>query len=264
MDEADDIRHTLRATFDAHAALYQRTRPVCPDALFDDLMALASLSDRSRVLEIGCGTGQATVPLAQRGLSVIALELGPHLARLARRNVASFAHVSVLNEAFETWDAGSDQFDAVLSVNAFHWIDSGVRFAKAAQLLRDGGSLCIVATHWVIPDGADRFWHDVQDDYEAAALARVDPSTKHPGRIVDWSEAIAASGIFRNVASRSYQFEMHFSADDYADNLRTQTGLYDVEPSAREDLLRRVRQRVRDRGGHVTATFLATLNVATR
>jgi 2-polyprenyl-3-methyl-5-hydroxy-6-metoxy-1,4-benzoquinol methylase len=30
-----------------------------------------------RVIEIGCGTGQATVPLAQRGLGVTAIELGP-------------------------------------------------------------------------------------------------------------------------------------------------------------------------------------------
>jgi 16S rRNA A1518/A1519 N6-dimethyltransferase RsmA/KsgA/DIM1 with predicted DNA glycosylase/AP lyase activity len=36
-----------------------------------------------RVLEIGCGTGQATFPLAERGLAVTAIELDPELARLA-------------------------------------------------------------------------------------------------------------------------------------------------------------------------------------
>ena len=42
----------LRAGFDADAEVYQRTRPVCPPALFDDLIRLAGLSPGDRVLEI--------------------------------------------------------------------------------------------------------------------------------------------------------------------------------------------------------------------
>lgn len=54
--------------FDQLAEEFDRTRPVCPGELFDDLMALGGLS-QSRC-RIGCGIGQATVPLAERGLSV--------------------------------------------------------------------------------------------------------------------------------------------------------------------------------------------------
>jgi hypothetical protein len=54
--------------FDELAEEFDRTRPVCPGELFDDLMALGGLS-QSRC-RIGCGIGQATVPLAERGLSV--------------------------------------------------------------------------------------------------------------------------------------------------------------------------------------------------
>ena len=53
--------------FDELAEEFDRTRPVCPGELFDDLMALGGLS-QSRC-RIGCGIGQATVPLAERGLS---------------------------------------------------------------------------------------------------------------------------------------------------------------------------------------------------
>lgn len=74
----DPRRRSLRTGFDRAAADYQRTRPVCPPQLFDDLTGLAGLEagDRGtggpgdRVIEIGCGTGQATVPLAGRGLAV--------------------------------------------------------------------------------------------------------------------------------------------------------------------------------------------------
>jgi protein-L-isoaspartate O-methyltransferase len=60
--EDDPRRHDLRAGFDLAAEDYQRTRPVCPPQLFDDLISRAGLEAGDRVIEIGCGTGQATVP----------------------------------------------------------------------------------------------------------------------------------------------------------------------------------------------------------
>ena len=75
--EDDPRRCVLRAGFDGAAGDYQRTRPVCPPQLFSDLIDLAALDAGDRVIEIGCGTGQATVPLAERGLSVTAVELAP-------------------------------------------------------------------------------------------------------------------------------------------------------------------------------------------
>jgi len=46
-------RRRLRAIFDQVRELYDRARPGCPDALFDDLVAVLP---GPRLLEIGCGT----------------------------------------------------------------------------------------------------------------------------------------------------------------------------------------------------------------
>ena len=40
------------------------------------MLALSSIDSDACVLEIGCGTGQATVPLAKRGVWIDAVELG--------------------------------------------------------------------------------------------------------------------------------------------------------------------------------------------
>src|SRR5712672_4842587 len=96
----DPRRHGLRAGFDTAAEDYQRTRPVCPPELFDDLIDRAGLKAGDRVIEIGCGTGQATVPLAQRGLTVTAIELGGELAAVARRRLAGFPAAEVVTSAF--------------------------------------------------------------------------------------------------------------------------------------------------------------------
>jgi SAM-dependent methyltransferase len=67
--------HVLRATFDESPELYDRSRLTAPSQVFDDLVALAGLVPGSRIVEIGCGTGQATLPLAERGLEIVGVEV---------------------------------------------------------------------------------------------------------------------------------------------------------------------------------------------
>ena len=64
--EKREQRERLRATFDQAAELYERTRPGYPPALFDGLADRTGIRPGSRVLEIGPGTGQAMLPLAER------------------------------------------------------------------------------------------------------------------------------------------------------------------------------------------------------
>ena len=93
----------LRATFNEAAELYDRARPGYPSRMFDELADLVGLAPGCRVLEIGCGTGQATMPLAERGCQVVAVEVGAEMAGVARRNLAPFPSVEVVTAAFEDW-----------------------------------------------------------------------------------------------------------------------------------------------------------------
>ena len=61
-------RHRLRQTFEEVPELYDRARPAYPTELFDDLVSLGRIPDGGRILELGCGTGKATLSLAQARL----------------------------------------------------------------------------------------------------------------------------------------------------------------------------------------------------
>jgi SAM-dependent methyltransferase len=259
-------RENLRTTFEQVPELYDRARPRYPDELFDDLAAL--LPEAARIVEIGCGTGQATVPLAKRGYRITCVELGAGLAAVARRKLAAFAHVQVVNASFETWKPPRAEFDAVVAFTAFHWIAPELRYTRPASLLRDHGLLVVVATHHALPPDGDEFFREVQEDYEA--VLPDDPATKAggpepPEAIADLGEEIAASGLFGNVAARRYLWDVTYTADEYIGVLETYSGHRALDDATRARLLSRIHRRARARpGGSVRKTYLALLNVAQR
>ena len=89
--------------FDEMARFYDATRRGYPAALFDDIFDYAGSPALQRALEIGCGTGQATRSVAARGISILCLEPGVHLAELAEQNLAEFRHVQIDRSSFEEW-----------------------------------------------------------------------------------------------------------------------------------------------------------------
>ena len=90
-----------RFTFDGVAALYDAARPDYPEALFNEIAAAAGLGEDNAVLEIGCGTGQATRRLAARGFQIVALDPGPELIRIARDRLAKYSNIEFVNATFE-------------------------------------------------------------------------------------------------------------------------------------------------------------------
>ena len=260
-----EIAARLRTTFDEDAERYDRARPGYPSTLFDDLMALTGLGEGSRVLEIGCGTGQATTPLAERGCEIVAIEPGPELAAVARRNLAHFPAVQVVTAAFEAWPLPPEPFDLVMSATAFHWIDPSVRVAKSADALRPGGSLATIATYHVA-GGTEPFFVDVQNCYE-----RWDPATP-PGLRLLRAEAIPLegeeierSGRFEPPLFRRYPTDVPYSAESYIDVLLTYSGHRALEPAAQRGLLDCIRGLIDERyGGRIVKRYLSELRLARR
>ena len=87
----------------------------------------------------------------------------------------------------------------------------------------------------------------------------------HPDLIRDdLAPAVRASGVFDEPTTTRRTFEVTFTAEGYATNLSTQSGVKELPENARAELIAHIRQRVEDRGGRVTAHLLAMLTVARR
>jgi len=130
--------------FDEIAAEYDRRRPTYPDELLDQACRVAGIGSGDHVLEVGCGTGQLTRGLLARGLHVTALEPGKSLIALARQNLEGAGEMKFVNAQFEDALLPREQFRAVFSASAFHWVDPRVSWQKAADALVCGGTLALL------------------------------------------------------------------------------------------------------------------------
>ena len=253
-------RERLRATFAEDAERYHRIRPGYPPEVFDEIERLAP---GRRAVEIGPGTGQATRPLAERGFSVVAVELGESLVGVARRELARFPQVEVVHAGFEEWEPPQEPFDLVLAATSFHWLDPAVRYAKPARLLRAGGILALILTrHVVLPEG-DRFMAEVQDVYERVT-GDWNGAPPPPDAFGDeWDDL--DERLFEHVSTHRVLWERRYSADEYLELLATYSPNIARPPEQRERLFAALRERIEARADpHVDKAYLTQLQVARR
>ena len=139
---AEPWRHG--GVFDSVAEAYDARRPGYPREIVRAAVELAGLGPDARVVEVGSGTGKLTEELVACGLRVDAVEPGPNMSEVARRRVNHSDLVRFHLARFEDVSLPLELFDAVFSGSGFHWVDRSVGWAKAAALLRPGGTLALL------------------------------------------------------------------------------------------------------------------------
>jgi SAM-dependent methyltransferase len=258
----------LRNTFDQDALLYDQARPGYPEALFDDIVTLAALPPAGRLLEIGCGTGQATRPLAQRGYHMLCIELGANMAAQARRNLAAYPLVNIQTAAFEGWPVEEAAFDLTLSATAFHWIDPAISYQKTAQALKPSGAIALFWHLHVQSEASHRFFEEVEQIYRQQIPEQEEKygTLLWPHEITEPVKAeIEQTGLFGDVTVRRYQWDETYDAASYLRLLDTYSNHRILESHRRDRLYHDIAHLINTRyDGQITKGYLAILYIAQR
>lgn len=258
----------LATTFDSVAELYERVRPGYPGQLFADLASTTGLrAGGASVLEVGTGTGQATRGLLGRGWRVVTLEPGRELATVARRVLAGHGDVEVVEAPFERWEAGGQEtFDLVFAATSWHWVDPRVGYRRAAELLRPGGHLAVVATEHVSPRGGDDFFRQVQRVYDEVGMSDGQGGPKPPEAIAAPDlAAIGGSGFFAEPVVHRYVWGRDYTAEEYLALVSTYSGHIAASPRQRETLFTGIRDLIAARpSATVRKHYLNMLQIARR
>lgn len=263
--DASDPRREQRLVFGEVAETYDRARPGYPPRLVEDVLSIASLGPDDRVLEVGCGTGKASVLFASRGLEMLCLEPSEPMASVARRSCARFPRVSIETSSFEAWPVETGTFGLLISAQAWHWVDPDVRLAKAHQSLAPGG---VLALFWHTVEWRDEELRTTIDDlYERVAPDLIATRPGYPGtrsEPIFGAQELADSPLFRSVTTREYPWSRRYPTNAYLELLTTQSGHRMLPPDVLARLGDGLTQIIDQAGGELRVDYVTRLFLAPR
>lgn len=207
------------------AVIYDEIRPSYPEKLIQDVISKTHLELKDKLLEIGAGTGKATIQFAQKGFTVHAIELGEDMAEILKEKCVDYPKVSVDVTSFEDWKCPSNQkYDMIYCAQAFHWIDKNIKYKKCYELLDDNGYLVLF---WYSPSNdklpvtkeidekvesiVEKYVSNYYIDKERLERRVHDGVSKEDERKAE----IEASGLFKLVEKIEYTQEVRDNAKQY-------------------------------------------------
>jgi SAM-dependent methyltransferase len=246
--------------FNGVADRYDACRPAYPEELIDALISMTGIRTGSRILEIGSGTGKATLLFARRGFSILCIEPGQNLVSVAAQALKNYPRVEFEAVAFEEWHEHPGEFALVMSAQAFHWIPKAIGYAKAARALKETGRLALL---WnLYPDPTDAIFLDLHKVYEEHAPELSTRLSSCEELIAQREADISDSGFFSNVRVKRFPWSVKYDAAQYVGLLGTYSDHLRLSEEKRQRLYDGVSEVIAQHGGIIEKPYLAVLYVA--
>jgi SAM-dependent methyltransferase len=213
----------LGLSFGNVADTYHRVRPPYSQTLLDRAQEALELDAGARVLDLAAGTGRLTEELRRRFADVVAVEPDERMRAV---------HGGALAGSAEAIPLGRASVDAVFVGEAFHWFDPEAAIPELARVLRPGGGLAIVSTHW---------WEtDPPLPDTALALLSGPWERSQPKRRPPWDDAFAESS-FEPLRYERADDELTVDVETLLTLYSTTSSLAALPPGERMLLFERVR-----------------------
>jgi SAM-dependent methyltransferase len=263
MSRSEPERSTLATIFDRIPYAYDRYRPDYAPEAVEALVELSRARRDAEVLEIGAGTGKLTVPLAERGFAITAVEPGERMAGLLARRVRRWPRIRIVRSTFEGAPVEPRSFDLVVAATSFHWLDPDRRYDLAADALRRGGALGLIRNDHVAAPSNEAYVAGARPIYERHAPELLDDlSLPMPDEPPGFAEEMEASGRFGGIEQRQFAWDHRFTAATLTGMLGTHSEHRALPRRRRSALLNEIRDFVeRDLGGAIVDRYVTTVCV---
>ena len=184
--------------------------------MIDLLVQAFDLTQRDIVVDLGSGTGQLTLPMAERVRAVVAVDPEPDMLQRARQAgqeqeatnatwmIGTDADIGALGTAL-----GSRSVGAVTIAQALHWMNHERLFESVFPLIRKGGGVAIVTNGkplWLQDSSWSRAFRDYLDrwfDTKSTASCGTDTTSQQR-----YGESLCAAGLDLSEATFDYTDEL--------------------------------------------------------
>ncbi len=265
--ESDEAQPDNRLSFGSVAEQYDRARPGYPNQLIDAIWDYAQLRPGDHALEIGAGTGQATLPFAARGLKVVAVEPSPAMAEIVNLKLSAAGHEGRTVVAdFESAELDEASFELIFAATSWHWLDPKRRFEIASRVVAPSGTLAVLWTwpRWRATDMVQEL--DPAYERSGAPLATMgpmhllEPDTGALAR--EWAGEIERSDVFERPLGKLMAWSQNYSATGYTDLLGTYGDHIALRPQVRARLFADIETIIDAAGDRIELNYRTLLLMA--
>lgn len=255
-----------KEAFDTVAKIYDEVRPSYPNELIENIVENTKVDKKSKLLEVGAGTGKATIQMAEKGLNIHCVELGANLAEILKDKCKEYLNVKVDISSFEEWKQSEyEQFDLIYSAQAFHWMDEKTKYKRCHELLKEDGYLAL-------------FWYqgvseksEVGDELGAMIENYVPGFSNkevcgqsHEESLKMRKKEILDSKLFKDIKIFEYPFENKMNADEYLKVLSSYSKFTCLEEKIKEKILKETKEIIEKHGGFVSSKLMYSLFISKR
>lgn len=248
--------------FDENVTQYDKYRPTYGTKIFEDILSYSSITKSSKILEIGCGTGNATLPMIKTGAEVTAVELGKNLSKFTAQKYSEYSNFHIVNCAFEDFLLPA-KYNLIFSATAFHWINPDMSYSRCKELLTDGGVLAVFWNtprisrrnydlHREIEDLYQEYMADLQEGKESLL-----ESEWYKKRCDDLNCTLKDAG-YLDCVFKIYQDTRSFTADEYIGLLQTYSGHMALPPEVRTPFFEKIHSAIEK---HNTIEIIDTVDL---
>jgi len=151
-----------RELFKGTAWYYSHYRFGYPQEFFDYVTELFNLDTQSRVLDLGCGTGQIALPLAKRVAEVVGVDPEQDMLDEAAKQAekSGIKNIKWVLKKAEDIDESLGNFKLTTMGASFHWMDQKRVLQNIYDRTEKGGGVVLVSDHGLSP------WSEPKDDWQ--------------------------------------------------------------------------------------------------
>lgn len=256
----------LEWTFDAVASTYEKFRPGYVANLYRAIFDYIPIDQASKVVEVGIGGGQATLPILQTGCELTAVEYGAHFSELCREKFKDYPTFSVITSKFEDAVLPNDTYDLLFSASAFHWVPEEIGYPKVFSMLKNGGVFARFANHPfrdkgkpALSEEIDRIYKDYYYTYHKRTQETPQEYTEEQAR---HRALIAEKYGFADIQYALFQRTRTFTAKEYGILLGTYSDHIAIDEAIRTEFFSKIEDAINNHGGTITIYDTIDLQLA--
>jgi SAM-dependent methyltransferase len=240
----------MSTQFGEVADLYDEVRPDLPASLAEHVLSYAG--PVTSAVEVGAGTGKATILFARRGFPITCVEPDARMAAILRQRVPE---VAIETTKFEDWQPPAGGVSLIYAALSWHWLTPVVRAQQAESALAPGATLALI--------GALSTYADPQLKAEMEPLFGPEPFRRQP--MAEWAgDELREHTALTDIQIQESDRTLPYTAGNFVALHQTTAWFRGLSESEQAAQMAAMREITRAYAGRLDMTIHNTLILARR